>query len=714
MNLTEVLNVALPELPARRIGKSFRRLHPKLIAREQMEGGVPTVVAMVSGGVYILRFTPEQWKLLQLFNGERSYGEVVELFQQQTGIAFTEEELRQFTDSLEEGGLWYKSSWELGTTATQKLVDERGRRAGRKIDLSTMTFSTWDPDNYLTRLHARIRFVYTKWFTFLTLGMFAVMALIFISRWDEIWRDSVRYYTFTDKSAADLAEFWLLFCGLGFFHESAHGLTCKHFGGSVHRMGFMLVYLSPAFFCDVGEVYVYGGKWPRMAAIIAGIWVELMFCSVASIVWWGTSPGVPMHDFAYKIMLITGVAVVLMNLNPLIKLDGYYLFGELIGIPTIKESATEYLSCWVKRNLFRLPVEVPYLRHRRRWLFVGYAVISGLYSYVVLFAVVHIVYNIFSRFSAQWAFLPALLLALLILRARLRSSVRFMKDFCLDKQQSFRAWWNTPYQAIAAALVVLALFAPLWRETASGRFFLEPAQRAIIRAAVPGEITKVLADEGTPVAAGTPLFLLRNMGLEAGADDARASLRIAEAQTREAELNYANLGSAQAKRASQSGRYQSASAQLAALQVASPISGFVASPRLRDRVGSFVQEGDELAEVQDTSILKARIFVPEFQVQQIKLGAQASLKLESLFQPIRGQVSSIAPAFSELAPGLALEEKYKGMAVPSYYVATVLIANPGEAIRSGMSGDAKVQIRRRSLVGFAWQAIREFLQRKIW
>ena len=111
-----------------------------------------------------------------------------------------------------------------------------------------------------------------------------------------------------------------------------------------------------------GEVYVYGGKWPRVAAIVAGIWVELMFCSVASIVWWGTPAGNPVHDFAYKIMLITGVAVVLMNLNPLIKLDGYYLFGELVGIPTIKENSTDYLSSWVKRNVFRLPVDVPYLR----------------------------------------------------------------------------------------------------------------------------------------------------------------------------------------------------------------------------------------------------------------------------------------------------------------------------------------------------------------
>ncbi|MGB8867240.1 MAG: hypothetical protein WCC71_24385, partial [Candidatus Sulfotelmatobacter sp.] len=235
MNLAEVLNVALPELPARRI-KGYPRLHPQLIAREQIEGGVPTVVAMVTGSSYLMRFSPEQWKLVQLFNGERSYREVTELFQQETGIAFAEEEVREFADSLEEGGIWYRTSAELGT-ASQKLADERRRRAKKKIDLSLMTFSTWDPDHFLTWLHTRVSFIYTKWFTFFTLGMFAIMVLIFVSGWSEIWRDTVSYYTFTDKSAADLAEFWLLFCGLGFFHESAHGLTCKHFGGGVHRMG---------------------------------------------------------------------------------------------------------------------------------------------------------------------------------------------------------------------------------------------------------------------------------------------------------------------------------------------------------------------------------------------------------------------------------------------------------------------------------------------
>ena len=101
MNLAEVLNVALPELPARRLSTSYPRLHPNVIAREQMEGGVPTMVAMVSGGSYVMRFTPDQWKLIQLFNGQRSYGEVIELYQQESGVAFAEEDVRNFVDSLE-------------------------------------------------------------------------------------------------------------------------------------------------------------------------------------------------------------------------------------------------------------------------------------------------------------------------------------------------------------------------------------------------------------------------------------------------------------------------------------------------------------------------------------------------------------------------------------------------------------------------------------
>jgi hypothetical protein len=77
-------------------------------------------------------------------------------------------------------------------------------------------------------------------------------------------------------------------------------------------------------------------------------------------------------------------------------------------------------------------------------------------------------------------------------------------------------------------------------------------------------------------------------------------------------------------------------------------------------------------------------------------------------------VSSIAPASSGLAPGLETEEKYNGIAAPNYYVASVLIGNPGGMLRSGMSGAAKVEVGKTSAAAFGWEIVREFIQRKIW
>ena len=714
MNLAEVLNVALPELPARRAGKERRRLHPKLIARPQTEDGVPVVIAKVSGSEYMVRFNPAQWELLQLFDGNRSYQDVAEAYAEQTGAGLTEEEAREFAATLDEAGLWQKDPTQLDTTASQKLADQRQRRVTKKrVDLAQIIVSSWDPDTFLTRLHQLVGFIYTGWFTVLTLAMFAVMTLIFIGGWSEIWRDTIEYYTFTHKGGADLAEFWLIFFFLAFFHESAHGLTCKHFGGGVHNMGFLLIYLSPAFFCDISEVYVYGGRWARTAAIIAGIWVELMFCSVASVIWWGTPAGSPVHDFAYKMMLITGIAVIFMNLNPLIKLDGYYLMCELVDIQGIKESSTEYLSSWVKRNLLSLPVEVPYLRPRRRRMFVCYALLSGLYSYVVLFALVSFTYNVCFRFTPQWAFAPALAVGLLILRARLRSTVRFMKAFYLDKRQSLRAWWTTPRKSVLAVLI-LALFAPVWRETVSGRFILEPERRAVIRATVPGQVTEVLTEEGSPIAAGAPVLRLRNVKLEDEADRSAVDLTLAQANTRRAQLSYADLGQARNEQASQSERYHSLSQQLAVLQILSPISGVVVTPRLRNLAGSFVAEGTELAEVDDVQTLKARIFIPDFEVRKLASGAPVSLKLESQFRPIPGRLASVSASPMDPPAGLLRLEQYKGIAPPPYYVGTVPVPNVDGIFRTAMSGDAKIEVTRRSSAWFLWENLREFVQRKIW
>ncbi len=713
MNLTEALHVALPDLPPRSARKSCPRLHPQVVARPQMEDGEVVIYAIVSGANQLYRFTTEQWELVQLFNGERSYQDVSNAYKGRTGVYFSAQSIQEYVSELQE--IWYTSPQQPNVTAAQKGAEERHKRAAKKWeDVTTITVGHWDPDSYLTRLHEKVKFVYTGWFTLLTLAFFAFMTWIFIDRWSEIGSDTWKYYNFTEKGFGDIVEFWLLFCFLGFFHESAHGLTCKHFGGAVHKMGFLLYYLEPCFFVDVTEVYVYAGKWARIATSIAGIWVELMFCAAASIIWWGTPLGSPMHDFAYKIMLITGVGVIIINLNPLIKLDGYYILSELVGIIGLKEDSTAFVSSWMKRHVFRLPVEVEFVPRKRRWLFAVYAIASGIYSYTLLYVVVSFAYNVFRKYSPEWAFVPAGLLALLIFKSRIRALVRFMKALYFDKKELARRWLITPRAVLVGALAAVLLFAPIWPETRTGRFNLEPIRRAAIHAAVPGEVVSVFPVEGQFVVAGTPLVHLRNLDFEEKAARVASELQVVSLRAAQARLRYSDYSRAERERESILEQSVQLSSQLSALQPVSPISGVAVTPRLPDLAGSFVDAGTLLLEVADVSVLRARIYLPEFNLQDVRAGEPVSLKMDSLFQRLHSRVAEVAPSASSMEPGLAPAESYKGLTGTDFFAVTALVPNSDDRLRVGMSGTAKILIAHRTFVGLAWQQVRDFAHRKVW
>ena len=344
-------------------------------------------------------------------------------------------------------------------------------------------------------------------------------------------------------------EFWFLFGAMAFFHETAHGLTCKHFGARVEKMQFLLMYFAPTFMCDCTQVWIVGDKKARISTIIAGIWGDLMICVVATFIWWGTATGMWIHDFAYKVMMVTGIGVTLLNLNPLIKLDGYYLLSELIDETDLKEESTVYVSSWTRKHIFRLPAEVEYVPRHRRVLYIVY---SAAFECIQLSAhglggdlrLPHPPEH--TRPSGPGC--PRFCSASGIFKSRIIMLERFMKTVYLDKKERVLAWF-TPVRAVVLGVVALALlFAPLWPEFVDGRFALEPLRRTLVHTEVPGTVTEVLGDEGQPVAAGGPLLRLRNLELESAAAQAGADLRNASARAIQAGMSYENFGPAEHER----------------------------------------------------------------------------------------------------------------------------------------------------------------------
>jgi putative peptide zinc metalloprotease protein len=717
MNITEALNEVLPEIPARMVSQRYPRVHPEVIFKEHILEGRAMVRAFVPGVEALFTFTPQNWQFARLFDGQRSYEEISQLYFQETGIEYSAPEVRELADSLDGIGFWYKTPLERNIALMQKTAEERRKMFKQKTkfgDLSIIAFPAVNPDRFLDWLHERIGFFYTWWFTLITMVAFAFMAGIFITHWSEVGRDTFQFYNFADKTWWDVAVFWGLATVLMSLHEIGHGLTCKHYGGHVSAMGFALIYLSPAFYTDTTEGMVTGNRQQRLMISLAGVWTELMICAIATPLWWGTPPGTAVHDFAYTIILVTGIGVVLINWNPLIKLDGYHMLSEILGIVDLKEASTLYVSSWVKKHVWRLPVDVPYVPKSRRLGFAVYAILSGIYSYTVLYVIASFVGNAFRNLSPEWSFIPELGTAGLIFRSRIRTLVNFMKFLYLDKKDRVRAWF-TPRRSMALAGVAGALaILPLWHETGDGRFVLEAANRAVVRNLVPGTVAQVYADEGQRIMAGAPLVQLHNAALESRLARSRADSEVANARAATALLHYADLGAAASDRERLARQTEELAFEVAKLDLRSPISGVVLTPRLGDRLGAYLVEGTEVVEVADLNTLRARVYLSEHDIYKLRSDSYAQFQIDGTFGLHEARVQSVAPASAQIPAGLIDLTKYKGLRPPNFYGAELLLANPRGDLRPGMIGTARLYGRRTSLARLAWKSVTDFLGRKIW
>ena len=81
-------------------------------------------------------------------------------------------------------------------------------------------------------------------------------------------------------------------------HELGHGLSCKHFGGECHEIGFMLLVLTPCLYCNVSDSWMLPNKWQRAIIGAAGMYVEVVLASIATFLWWFSDRATLLNNLA--------------------------------------------------------------------------------------------------------------------------------------------------------------------------------------------------------------------------------------------------------------------------------------------------------------------------------------------------------------------------------------------------------------------------------
>lgn len=719
MNLTRALEVALPDIPARKLAESYPRPDPGMTFREHIEDGRPVVRVYVPCAGGMVTFTKKEWELTQLFDGKRSYEEIAEIYSQQNGIQYDAESVREYAAGLESIDFWYKTPQERNIQLMQLSLEERKKILKKKsvwADLSDVDFPAFNPDRFVTWVHSKTKFIYMPWFTIVCVIAVLISWGITFAHWPEIRQDTVDFYTFSKRTWMDVFYLYTLGMLVTAVHEFSHAHACKHYGGRVPAMGFALVYLLPAFYTDTTEGSVHGTQSQRLIISFAGVWSETILYALATPIWWGTPPETLVHNGAHFVMMMCGMMCLLLNWNPLIKLDGYYMLADVVGITNLKEDSTAYTSAWVKKHLWRLPVEVPYIPKHRRFGFMVYALVSGAYSYTVLYILARFAGNFVRNFSPEWGFIPELGVAAIIFRSRIRLLVNFMKFLYLDKRDRILAWFTPKHTAMAAGILGLLLAIPVWKESVVGKFVLEPVNQAVVRAHVPGAVSKIFVHEGQIVSKGSTLASLSNVPMQSGLDDAKARLVLASARAKEAALNYQGYGNALMEKERSSKEYGQISEMTAALELRAPIAGTVVTPRVQDQLGAYLKSGSELLEIADLGEMRARIYISEYDLYKIRIGESAKLQFEGVLKRSDGEVSLVSarPATTSQGGSEQTEDDANTARPHQFYFVDIVVANPGNVLKPGMTGVARVYGSRRSVGGMAVEEIKNFWSRKLW
>lgn len=113
-------------------------------------------------------------------------------------------------------------------------------------------------------------------------------------------------------------------------HEFAHGWTVRHFGRDVHRAGVFLMYGLPGAFVDTTDMWL-GTKRQRLWVTAAGPISNVVMGGALVLI--GTT-----HSGTRGLWLTAAAgsyAFVGANLLPLLKLDGYYLLMDALGVANL-------------------------------------------------------------------------------------------------------------------------------------------------------------------------------------------------------------------------------------------------------------------------------------------------------------------------------------------------------------------------------------------
>jgi len=464
----------------------------------------------------------------------------------------------------------------------------------------------------------------------------------------------------------------------------------------------------------------------RAAVGAAGIYVELIVATLATFVWWGTDAASPLHQLSLALVVVCTAHTLVLNANPLMRFDGYYLLSDLLGVPNLSAQAGEAMTAYMCRCLGIQPPFEPVAGPWLRRFLLTYCTTSYVYRFVVLASTLWLAFQWLEPRKLGVLCVPLVVAALFTnLGLPLYRFGRTLHQHgSLRQVKPLRVCVGLGVLMLAALVVFVVPF-PVHVE---GAALIQVDPSLCERVTAPdcgGFLERLLVEDGQEVRGGEPLAILANPQLEVALrlNEADQSLRLDQRRARIAHLaeggpteSDSGLNQVEFELRALQREHEVLSRQRAALTLRAPRDGVVMELVARDRVGSWLARGGDLCRVADPGALRAILLVDPSDRPLVAEGGRARVRAHgsgtrssegTVREIANAEAGQIPPALSRTGGGeiatrqdpVSRQERPTGQ----LYLVAIELDQSDATLHPGVLGRAKIDAGSHTL---AWRAKR--------
>ncbi len=426
---------------------------------------------------------------------------LLEALHQQTTVQTTEREIHEFIGFLYQHHLTLEAPHDGGRGLyRQAKVSSRHWILTLLHHYLFFRIPLWNPDHFLQRTYPIVEPCFSRRVR-MSVCLVGLLGLMGISvQWEAFQATFLYFY-----SLQGLMVFGLGLVGTKVLHEMGHAYTATRYGCRVHTLGVGFLLLFPVLYTDATDSWKLQSRQQRARIAVAGTVVELGVAMVATFLW-NLCPDGMVRSVLFVLATTNWVSGLMINLNPCLRFDGYYVLSDWLGIPNLQARAFALGRWRLREGLFAWGDEPPeVLPYSQQWRLIFYAWITWIFRAVMFVGIALLVY--------QYAFKALGIILFLV-------EIGWFVLWPLG--QEFQVWWTRRAEVweswrgrcvmigVVCGLVLGAL--PL-DSTISMPALLEARQRALIYPPTPSQIQTVHVQEGDRVQKDDILFVLDSPSL---------------------------------------------------------------------------------------------------------------------------------------------------------------------------------------------------------